>query len=49
MASLLTDPATDLDEMTMASFKMWSTTALKTFLEVRGKSVDGSNDELAAR
>jgi hypothetical protein len=28
---------------------MWSTTALKTFLEVRGKSVDGSNDELAAR
>ena len=37
------------DEMTLESFKMWSSPALKTFLSLRKRSINGSFDELAAR
>ena len=35
--------------MTLEDFKLWSTNALKKYLFVRGKSNDGSFDNLAAR
>ena len=49
MACAMSPAVTDLDEMSLNSFKMWTDMALKIFLEVRGKSVEGSHDELAAR
>ena len=39
----------DLDKMSLHEFKMWSTAALKSFLAVRKRSVEGSFDELASR
>jgi len=38
-----------MDILTLEDFKMWSATALKSFLAVRNKSVDGSFEELASR
>lgn len=39
----------DLDNMTLETFKLWSMAALKVFLSVRKKSIEGSFDELSAR
>ena len=39
----------DFDSMSLEKFKTWSMKALKIFLHVRNKSVDGTFDELAAR
>lgn len=38
-----------LEEMTLETFKLWKTNALKSFLSARKKSVDGTFDELASR
>ena len=37
------------EQMTLSSFKIWNTNALKAFLAARKKSVDGTFDELASR
>ena len=42
-------PVTDLNQMSLDSLKMWSMIALNNYLEVRGKSVEGTYEELAAR
>ena len=39
----------DHENMTLDEFKLWSTNALKVFLRLRNKKVNGSFDELAAR
>ena len=37
------------DSLTLDDFKTWSSVALKTFLSLRNRSVNGSVDVLAAR
>ena len=37
------------ETMTLDEFKLWSTNALKVFLRLRNKKINGSFDELAAR
>ena len=39
----------DLNDMYMEEFSLWSEPALKTFLSVRKKSIEGNFDELVAR
>ena len=39
----------DFNTLTLETFKTWSFQALKVFLHLRNKSVDGTFDELAAR
>ena len=39
----------DLGDMSLESFKFWSPEALKSFLALRGKSISGTFEELAAR
>ena len=39
----------DLGDMNLESFKFWSPEALKSFLALRGKSITGTFEELAAR
>ena len=38
-----------MDEMTLEKFRLWNTAALKVYLSVREKSIEGSFDELASR
>ena len=40
---------TDLGMMTLESFRLWSLGALRNFLALRKRSVEGGLDELAAR
>ncbi len=39
----------DLIPVGLEEIKLWSVGAMRVFLELRGKSVKGSTDELAAR
>jgi len=41
--------STCIEELSFEKFKMWSTNAIKVFLHVRGKQIEGSHDDLAAR
>lgn len=43
------DPLSERDNMTLGQFKLWSKDALKTFLAVRDRSLNGTFEELAAR
>ena len=43
------DPCANFDVMTLDSFRMWSAAALKGFLAIRKRSIDGTHEELAAR
>ena len=40
---------TDIGILQIGDFKLWSSMALKSFLALRGKSVNGSFDTLVAR
>ena len=37
------------ENLTFESFALWSTNALKTYLHVRSKSIEGNHEDLAAR
>ena len=48
----MTEPSAVSDSLgclTIQDFKLWSSTALKTFLSLRKKSVSGSTETLIAR
>ena len=40
------DSCVNFDEMTLESFRLWSAAALKVFLSVRKRGVQGSYEEL---
>ena len=39
----------NLDEMSISEFRLWSAPALKAFLSIRKRSIEGSFDDLVAR
>ena len=43
------DAVVPCHDMSLDEFKLWTAVALKTFLSLRRKSIDGSFDELVAR
>ena len=47
--STVVDAADNLNKLSLADFRLWSTNNLKTFLRVRKKKNSGTFDELVAR
>ena len=45
----VSQPTLDLGFMTLSDFETWSREALGSFLQLRGKQVEGTFAELAAR
>ena len=49
MVNMLDDGVGQQETQTLDDFRLWSGKALKSFFHIRGKSTDGSIDDLAAR
>ena len=49
MASSVNKEVVAEEDLSFENFKMWSTNALKSYLHVRGKNIEGSFEDLAAR
>ena len=48
MASSVNKEVVAEEDLSFENFKMWSTNALKSYLHVRGKNIEGSFEDLAA-
>ena len=49
MASSVNKEVVAEEDLSFENFKMWSMNALKSYLHVRGKNIEGPFEDLAAR
>ena len=49
LSSFGADFCGNIGDMTLDAFRLWSAAALKVFLSIRRRNIEGSFEELAAR